>query len=670
MILYDFVAKYAKYFISSIRHVLADGLHRPQHSSRTKNVGKLTQYTAKIVIQDLRADMLISAFKPILGIQIIRTIQKKIEESIKTDILRSGSTQNPRLLGIKSVVYPMIGIIIATPITLTAFFVSGDIVWAGASTTPILFFGLYFVILKTKTAERKAAIRYELAPFAALTSIMESVNISLFSTLIIISKAPTNTFAVMKKEGRRIRNMYALGITPINALMDLAATHPNSTFRDFLEGYVSAFNTGGMDTAQYLQEQSRRFFTFMQADMNRYTKQADGIAQLILVIMLLLPMMGLSMIFFATGQLAQTVMVLLIMMFPLITVILVVVIQAWQPINQRNNNGDHAIKSTKKLSWASSSSPSSLHIWIIFPIGITGGILAYTIQQQIWLGIGCSVVITCFLNMFFMRKKLREATLIDDSLPEFMRQMTRFKNIGVDVIHAIKNIRQEIAVQRGVGVAVAPLSSSSSSSSAATALSKRFKFNAVFDNLIDIIYKKMAKGASLEQAVYTTKINSQNARLIFFILSKVHESGGGTAKVLDDITRWITQYADAKKEMMANLRGSLITAFVGPVLMVMMSTVATQLTAQFEENSIGEGPSGIGISLPSIASNIATTASLSSSEYILALSDILTITTVVCMGVILSKLNYFTIRHTMFTGIITSITVVLLYVAPHIKFEL
>ena len=183
--------------------------------------------------------------------------------------------------------------------------------------------------------------------------------------------------------------------------------------------------------------------------------------------------------------------------------------------------------------------------------------------------------------------------------------------------------------------------------------SKSTKFNHTFDQIIETIYRRMASGSSLEEAVKKTEIKSHNARTIFFILGKVHESGGGTAKTLSDITRWVTQYTDARKEMIASLRASLLTAFIGPVLMVMMMVVSQQLAAEFEQNgSYLADNTAFGI-------GAVTTADIS------GLSEILTITAVVCMGILLSKINYFTIQHTTFTGIITAVTMVLLYAVPY-----
>ncbi len=91
--------------------------------------------------------------------------------------------------------------------------------------------------------------------------------------------------------------------------------------------------------------------------------------------------------------------------------------------------------------------------------------------------------------------------------------------------------------------------------------------------------------------------------------------------------------------MISSLRTSLVTALVGPIPMVMMMTVSDRLAA-----TLGEGLLSNAGGLPV---NIAVSADPA------RLSELLIVTAVACMGVILSKINYFTIRHSLFTGMIT-----------------
>ena len=564
----------------------------------------------RIHIRNIRADRLVSLFQPVLRISLLEKLQKTAESRIKPYILLSGAAQNPRVLGIRSVLYPVVAAVVIFPVGILLFLMYGP-VFLGVLFVPILISGSYFVTLKLRASERKTAIEDEFALFASMASIMESVHVSLYSTFTSIADSTvTGIFPMMRKEGLRIKNISALGKSPTDALMDLADSHPNTSFRNFIEGYISSYNTGGADTSQYLQEQSHRFFGFMQHKMSEYAKQADSIAQIILTVMLLLPMMGLSMMFFASGQTASTMMLLLIVTFPFITVVLAAVIHLRQPKNMNRI----------RMSW------------VTFAVSAVVAVLVYVIRGEVWETMGAAVITGTTLNMVFLQKRFAAVSETESALPEFMRQITRFKNIGMDIMGAIYRMRTEI-IQRNE--------------------SKSTKFNHTFDQIIETIYRRMASGSSLEEAVKKTEIKSHNARIIFFILGKVHESGGGTAKTLSDITRWVTQYTDARKEMIASLRASLLTAFIGPVLMVMMMVVSQQLAAEFEQNgSYLADNTAFGI-------GAVTTADIS------GLSEILTVTAVVCMGVLLSKINYFTIQHTTFTGIITAVTMILLYAVPY-----
>jgi len=85
--------------------------------------------------------------------------------------------------------------------------------------------------------------------------------------------------------------------------------------------------------------------------------------------------------------------------------------------------------------------------------------------------------------------------------------------------------------------------------------------------------------------------------------------------------------------------------------MVMISEVSRQLTSRFESRNMGDG-------LEFLPYNISNSADVS------GLAEILTIVSTACMGVTLSKINYFTVRHTLFVSIVTLVTMVLIYAVP------
>ena len=559
-----------------------------------------------IRVSDIRAGILVSLLGPVLSAPAVRRIQGYIEERAKPDILRAGTAENPRILGARSVLHLVISLAASVPAGLAlAMLYHPALAALALAPAPLLISRT--VSLRSRAADRKSSVEGELAPFAAMAGIMESVSVSLFSTFVMASESARGIFPAMGREGRRLSDVAALGMGPTDALLDLSGFHPSPAFRDFVDGYVSAYNTGGSDTAAYLQDQARRLFRAMRHAMAAHARRAEGAAQVMLVIMMLVPMMGLSMAFFATGTLAQSMMLVMIALLPPIAAVMIIAVQAGQP------RGTEGIGLSR----------------LALPAAAACAVSVYLARGQIWEAAGAGAVAGCLLNHLLIRGRLARSADVESALPEFMRQMTRLRNIGMDMIRSIGGMRADIVLRRdGRG---------------------QPKFNRTFDALIDDIYRKMAAGGSLEWAVSRARIGFWNARLAFLMLGKVHESGGGTAGTLEGITRWVTEYADAKREMVSNLRASLMTAFVGPVLMVMMAGISDRMAAEFERAGPGLGAAG--------AMSIAPDP--------LGLSEVLTVTAVVCMGVVLSKINYFSVRHTLFTGVITGVTMILLYAAPH-----
>jgi len=95
----------------------------------------------------------------------------------------------------------------------------------------------------------------------------------------------------------------------------------------------------------------------------------------------------------------------------------------------------------------------------------------------------------------------------------------------------------------------------------------------------------------------------------------------------------------------------MMTAFVGPVLMMMTSSVSDRLESGYSH--VEDGAKLIPYAV-------------SHSADVPGLLEILIVVTTACMGVTLSKLNYFPVRHTAFVDTVTAVARVLLYVVPGI----
>lgn len=558
---------------------------------------------ARIACRDVRPGALMRLLGPLLRTGAARRAQARIESASKLQILRAGRATNPRLVGSSSVSWALASAALAAPLAALAWAYGAP--WASlVLAAPPALMGARLMILRARASERGAQVDEEAAHFAAMASVLESAGTPLHSVLLDLSGS--RTFGAMRQEGRRLRDLAALGKSPTDALLDVAATHPSARFRSLLEGYVSAFNTGGADTAEYLRGQARALLAESRSRMERYSRQADSAAQAILAVMLLLPMMGLSLSFLSSGGAAGTAMALMAAALPPVAAAMISAVHAAQP-GRRD--------------------PVRVR-WHALAVGAAAGVLAHLLGGQAWESVGAAVVAGSAANALLTREAFATQAALEAPLPEFLRQMARLRNIGMGAARAVGEVGRDADARAARG--------------------GRPLFNRRFDRLVSGVHRAVAAGSTLGAAVEEARAGSWMARVVFYTLGRVHESGGDTAGALDGVARWVSGHAEARKEMEAGLRGSAAAAFAGPVLMVMISEMSARMALEMEGRLEGAG---------------ALVAAAPAPD---GLSGLLTVTASACMGAVLSKISRFTVRHTSLTCAITATAMALLYVAPHV----
>ena len=557
---------------------------------------------ARIASRDVRPGALARLLGPLMRTAALRRVQSRIESASKNQILRAGRAANPRLVGSSSVSWALASAVPAAPLAALAAWHGSP--WAAAAlAAPPALMAARLLALRARASERGAQIDEEVAHFAAMASVLESAGAPLHSVLSGLSDS--GTFGAMRAEGRRLRDLAALGRGPTEALLDVAATHPSSRFRALLEGYVSAFNTGGADTAGYLREQARALLSESRSRMRRYAGRADSAAQAILAVMLLLPVMGLSLAFLSAGGLAGAVMALMIAAMPPAAAAMIAAVHASQP-GRRD--------------------PVRVR-WHAFAAGAAAGAAVHLAGGQAWEAAGAAVVCGSAANALLTREAFARQAALEAPLPEFLMRMARLRNVGMGSVRALGEVGRDAAERAARG--------------------GRPLFNRRFDLLVAGMHRSVSAGSTLSSAVEEARVGSWMARVVFYTLGRVHESGGDTAGALDGVARWVSGHAEAKKEMSAGLRGAAATAFAGPVLMVMVSEMSARMAREMEGRL-----EGAALALAAPAPD--------------GLSGLLAVTASACMGAVLSKVSCFTVRNTALTCAITGTTMALMYAAPHV----
>lgn len=465
---------------------------------------------------------------------------------------------------------------------------------------PGIVFAFPTLKLKATASERKSQIEDELAFFAAYCGIMQSVGRSLYNSMSEISGA--GIFKALERESKMIqRNVRIFAMDELSAINNLALSHPNYAFSNFLLGYVSIHKSGG-SLARYLENKAEEFFSSMRFRMSQYSSHAATIGEAMLIMLNVLPVLLISSSFMMPASSVQMITNASFVLVPFIAVIMILVTNHSQP-KQRD-----AIQFSRYSVFA----------------GIISAIIGIIIELEGWQILVLAVFAASLVNSITTFGKFREIALVESALPDFLRDITEHVKIGTAIPNSIVRI------------------------------SKERRYNDHFDSLISDISSKIAFGYKFSEIVQSYKISSWNARLVFFILGKVADSGGARPQTLEYITNFVTKINQAKKEMVSSIRIFAIMAYASPLMMVWMT------------KAMGDVMGKLGPSFQVLSGGAGQIVFLSATPEFLQIINLLIAISAICMGMVMSKVASFTVKNTIGITITSAITFASIYFSPYL----
>lgn len=560
----------------------------------------LSSLNTDLQITKISQNMALNLVKPVTNVRPLVQLQKKISKSIEGDIRISGLAANPRLLGLQSTSYMILAGMIAIPVAiLFSIIFENSVFLFGLILIPGIMFAFPTLRLKAIASERKSQIEDELAFFAAYCGIMQSVGCSLYNSMSEILGA--GIFKMLERESKMIqRNVRIFAMDELSAINNLALNHPNYTFKNFLLGYVSIHKSGG-SLAQYLENKGEEFFNSMRFRMSQYSSQAATIGEAMLIMLNVLPVLLISSSFMMPTSSIQMITNASFVLVPLIAVIMILVTNHSQP------------KTRDTVQFSKYS---------IFA-GIITGIMGIIVELESWQILVLAVFFGSLVNSAVTFAKFREISSVESVLPDFLRDITEHVKIGAAIPNAIIRI------------------------------SKERRYNDYFDSLTSGISSKIVFGYKLSEIISSYNISSWNARLVFFVLGKIADSGGGRPQTLEYITNFVTKVNQAKKEMHSSIRIFVILAYASPLMMVWMAKGMGEVMQQL-------GPSF------SVLSDSGQVSFLSATPEFLGIINLLIAISSICMGLVMSKVANFTVKNTMGVTIVSAITFVSIYFSPYL----
>lgn len=560
----------------------------------------LSSLSTDLRITKISQDMALNLVKPVTSLRPLALLQKKISKGIESDIRISGLAANPRLLGLQSTSYMILAGVVVIPVAILFLIVFENPVFLfGLILIPAMMFAFPTLKLKATASERKSQIEDDLAFFAAYCGIMQSVGRSLLNSLSEISG--TGIFKMLERESKMIqRNVRIFAMDELSAINNLAINHPNYIFSNFLLGYVSIHKSGG-SLARYLENKGEEFFNSMRFRMSQYSSQAATIGEAMIIMLNVLPVLLISSSFMMPASSIQMITNASFVLVPLIAVIMILVTNYSQP------------KTRDTIQFSSYS---------IFA-GIITGTIGIIIGLESWQILVLAVFFGSLVNSAMTFQKFREISLVESVLPDFLRDITEHVKIGDSIPNSMVRISRER------------------------------RYNDYFDSLMYDVSSKIVFGYKLSEVISSRKISSWNARLVFFVLGKIADSGGGRPQTLEYITNFVTKTNQTKKEMTSSIRIFAIMAYASPLMMVWMT------------KGMGEVMEQLGPSFSTLSGSGQVTF-LSATPEFLGIINLLIAISAICMGMVMSKVANFTVKNTTGITITTAITFISIYFSPYL----
>ncbi len=546
-------------------------------------------------IAKMTNDAIVSLVRPVTNQKLLAVIQNTISDNLTFWVRTSGKTANPKTLALQSTAYMVFSIFIIAPLSIV-FGIVIDRLFFALLVIPFFLLLLPSIKLRLFGSDRKSAIEDEIAFFSVYGSIMQTIGRTLYASMLqAIGK---RIFPVIEEEGRMLkRNIALFGMDHGSALNSLAISHPNIQFRNLLLGYVSIQKSGG-DLGQYMERRSEEFFNGMKFRFFKYASSAETIAETALILLSILPVL-LIMSSFLIGHDSLMIMAnLSFVVIPIVTGTLITVTNSIQP------------KMHDKIGFSGFS----------LVIGIVSGMIGFFFVQEAWFVLAVAVFTSAIMNFVFLSRQFAEISMTENALADFFRDVTEYRKIGIAIPNAIIRI------------------------------SKERKYNKFFDSILFDVSSRLSYGTSLVTIIDSLSIRSWYARVSFFILSKVAESGGGTPHILEQVTSFFTKITQAKNEMVGRVKIFTFLAYGSPLLIVWssqgMKDLLEKITPEYTRLMNGMG-SGL----------------ILSAEF-LQMVNLLTVISSLCIGMIMSKITYFTMKQTLTIALTSAIAVISVYVVP------
>ncbi|MDG6931782.1 MAG: type II secretion system F family protein [Nitrososphaerota archaeon] len=455
----------------------------------------------------------------------ISKLSAKIFKGDRTDILSAGVPETPSLFYYRWASYFFYTLVISVPASFISAFLLKTPVPLVVMLAPFaILLGPTFQ-LKSGKGDRRRAIDDELPFFALYSATLADAGISVYQAFKKL--VGEGIFRSIEKDALYlIRSVEFLGQDHITAMDELARNHPSKQMSDLLFGYTSEIKSGG-SVAGYLMDRAEELLQWLEFRFEKYGDSVSDIGEMMTALFFILPTLVLAMAFVSPGTAVSVVWMMNALVIPLVGVAIIFQIRSMQPRSLDIFHGN--LKAGIAAGAVSGVILFLLRVpaWAVVASGTTAGTLAYSV------------------NVFFQKRVADEE---ENSLESFVRDLTEYRKAGYTIQRSIDR------------------------------LSNEGKYARSFTETLKSLSAKMKLGFRLSDM----KIgNSWIGRQVFFLLGQVEDTGGGSAKELEAVHRFVERYTFAKRSVKSRMKIYQMLSIMTPVglalLIFVMSTMVGML---------------------------------------------------------------------------------------------
>ena len=456
--------------------------------------------------------------------------------------------------------------------------------------------------------DRKNKVEQELPPFVVFASVMQGVGINLYDSIQL--SVNTNLFKAIKKEAMLLkRNVEFFGLSQMEALEELGRTHKSENFSNLILGYTSIWRSGG-DLTNYLESRADDFFVLLKEKYQSYATKVGSVIEVLVTMLIILPIMIMVASFIVPGSSMEQMALVVTIGLPLVAMIIGVVVSSIQPpsFNIIGLN--------------------SVSLLVLAGIGIATGIIMYSMEFEMWLAIAVSFLVPTTISSIVVGRQKVQITRLEDATPQFLRDMTEYKKIGYDILIAFSRVGRENT------------------------------YNKTFAGKFREVYTLIDYGISPVSSVMGLFFRSWITKMSFFILAYISEFGGGSPKILETITRFITNIRQSIREGTSSISILVLLVFAAPIIMVFTAGILQNILSSFDTSlfeSVPQADTGAMTSDLGLSSNFVNLVTIT--PEFMSMIKIMIVTSSVLSAFVISRAIDFTFYNTWRVAVVTVISI-------------